>query len=70
MGPECRGKVSILSRPGLALRETDGEVLQEAGEEEEKLHPGQLFPQANTATCKRGSEKRGEEEDTTSHVND
>lgn len=53
----CDGKVTILPWPGLVLGENKGEFLQQGGKENKELHPGQLFPQADTATCKRGSEK-------------
>lgn len=49
----CKSKVTVLSWPGLIFREHKGELLHESGEEDEKLHPGQLFPQAGTSTCKK-----------------
>lgn len=51
------GKVTILPWPGLVLGEHEGEFLQESGKEKKEFHPGQLFPQTSTATCKRGSRK-------------
>lgn len=45
------GKVAILPWPGLILGEHEGELLQESGEEDEELHPGQLCSQADTSTC-------------------
>lgn len=57
------GKVTILPWPGLVFGEHKGEFLQEGGKEDKELHPSQLFPQADTATCRRESRKVSVKED-------
>lgn len=52
------GKVAIRPWPGLILGEHEGELLQESGEEDEELHPGQLCPQADTSTCRKEASMR------------